>query len=251
MRRVFSFIIIGIVAIICIAIATVYLSIGSVITGSIEKYGTAITGTAVTLEEADYSSSSGETILLGLSVSSPPDFKAEPAFLAPYIEMLIDPQTISTEVIVIKRMEIKSPEITYEILQNGDNLRALRHRIEQAVTAEQGGTFAPEMTGPTAKFIINDLYINKGVVIVEAETLTGHRSTALLEDIHLQDIGREENGLLPAALIRRIYTPVVQATTIAALSTDLPLTEQVINLIRGASDETGEMIERLRKLLEK
>ncbi|MEX0582672.1 MAG: hypothetical protein WD185_03300, partial [Sneathiella sp.] len=75
--------------------------------------------------------------------------------------------------------------------------------------------------------------------------------TALLEDLHLENLGQAENGLEPAALIEKIYTSILQATTLAALSTDLNLSDQTRNILRGASDETEELIDHLRNLLEK
>lgn len=251
MRRVLTFIVIGIVAIICISIATVYLSIGSVIVTAFEKYGSAIAGAPVTLETADFSPTSGETALKGLAVDTPPGFKATHVFLAPKIDLLIDPQTLGTDVIAIKRLEITAPEVTFEIVEGTDSLRTLRAHIDAAIADEKAGRFITGENGRTPKFIIHDLYINKGVVIVEAEKLNGRRTTAVLDDIHLQDVGRDENGLAPAALVRRIYSPLLQAVSLAILETDLPLSDQILNLLRSASEETDEMLERLRKLLEK
>ena len=105
--------------------------------------------------------------------------------------------------------------------------------------------------GSPKKIIIDDLYIQNGVVIVQAENLTGNRETALLEDIHLENVGQAENGLEAAALIEEIYASVLQATTLAALSTDLNLSDQMRNILRGASDETEELVNHLRNLLEK
>lgn len=242
---------IGIVILFCVAIITVYLSIGSVITTSVESYGSAITQTNVKLRETEFSPTTGEAELLDLSVASPAPYTAQPAFLSPRIKMQIDPQTVNNDTIVIKRVEIEAPEITYEITNSGDNLRAIRTRIKEAITKESSGPFPTDRLGPMKKFIVNDLYITNAVVIVQAEDLIGKKATALLETLHLEDLGQEEDGLFPAALIEKIYGPLLQATTLAALSTDLNLSDQALNILRGASDETEEVIDRLRNLLEK
>ena len=146
---------------------------------------------------------------------------------------------------------VEAPEITYEIIKSGDNLRKIRDHIKDAVSAEQRGQFPLDRKGSPKKIIIDDLYIQNGVVIVQAENLTGNRETALLEDIHLENVGQAENGLEAAALIEEIYASVLQATTLAALSTDLNLSDQMRNILRGASDETEELVNHLRNLLEK
>ena len=108
-----------------------------------------------------------------------------------------------------------------------------------------------EHPGPPKKFVIHDLYITNAVVIVQTEDLSGKKATAVMENLHLEDLGRAENGLYPAALVAKIYAPLLQATTLAALSTDLNLSDQALNILRGASDETEEVIDRLKNLLEK
>ena len=79
----------------------------------------------------------------------------------------------------------------------------------------------------------------------------GKKATAVLDNLHLEDLGQSENGLYPAALIEAIYRPLLQATTLAALSTDLNLSDQALNILRGAGDETEEVIDQIRGLLEK
>jgi hypothetical protein len=165
--------------------------------------------------------------------------------------MQIDPQTVNSETIIIKRIEIEAPEITYEITNSGDNLRTIRFYIKEAIAVEARGPILVDHAGPTKKFIINDLYITNAVVIVEAEELMGKKATAVLDNLHLEDLGQSENGLYPAALIEAIYRPLLQATTLAALSTDLNLSDQALNILRGAGDETEEVIDQIRGLLEK
>ncbi|MDF2367555.1 hypothetical protein [Sneathiella sp.] len=251
MRRGLTIAMIGIVLLFCVAIVTVYLSIGSVITTTVENYGSAITQTKVTLRETDFSPTTGEAELLDLTVASPQPYKAQPAFLTPRIKMQIDPQTVNEETIIIKRIEIEAPEITYEITKSGDNLRVIRTHIKEAMTVEAQDLYPTDRPGPPKKFIIDDLYITNAVVIVQAEDLVGKKATAVLDNLHLENLGRKENGLYPAALIEKIYGPLLQATTLAALSTDLNLSDQALNILRGASDETEEVIDRIRNLLEK
>ena len=242
---------IGIVLLFCVAIITVYVSIGSVITTAIENYGSAITQTDVTLRETEFSPTTGETELFDLTIASPAPYKAQPAFMSPRIKMQIDPQTVDEDIIVIKRIEIEAPEITYEITKSGDNLRAIRAHIKEAMAVEASVSSPSNHPGSPKKFIVNDLYMTNAVIIVQAEDLIGKKATAVLENLHLEDLGRTENGLYPAALIEKIYAPLLQATTLAALSTDLNLSDQALNILRGASDETEEVIDRIKNLLEK
>lgn len=247
MRRGLAIVLFLIVMLFVVAIVVVYTSIGSVITTTIEEYGSAVTGTKVTLQEANFSPVSGDATLVRLSVNNPPNYSDNNAFYAASIDMQIDPKTVGDEVLVIKRLKIDAPEIFYEIRPDGDNLRVLRANIKAAIEnphlniRAKSGMFVK-------KFIVNDFYLTNGVVIVQSDDLTGKKATALLEPIHLEDLGKDENGLTPAGLVDKIYRPILKGATLSALSTDLNLSDQAQNILRAAGDETEEVLDRIKKL---
>ncbi|MEH6545054.1 MAG: hypothetical protein V7701_01405 [Sneathiella sp.] len=231
----------------CGAIAYVYSSIGSVIQGAVQNYGSEITKSPVIVNEADFSPASGDAAISNLIVGNPVNFSPDNAFSFPSIVLQIDPETISQNTMIIKRIKIEAPEIIYEITEDGDNLRAIRKNIMAAVDQEKLQAVGAANT-QEKKFIVNDVYISNAVVVVQAAGLTGNKVTAVLDDIHLQDIGRDQDGIGPAALVDEIYTPLLRAVTVAAVSTDLNLTDQMRNIVQGAADETDGAIDRLKEL---
>ncbi len=223
----------------CAAIVTVYVSIGSIIVDTVEAEGTDLTQTRVTLEEADFSPTTGTATLLKLKVSNPKGFSSPTAFSFDTIELWVDPETLPTDTLHIRSLIIAAPEIIYELSSSTDNLRTLKHYIENSSKQSVSGK----------KLIIDNFYIKNGVVIVQAEELQGERKTARLADIHLKDIGRLENGLTPAEAVQQILTPVLRQTTLAALKTDLNLSDQARNILNGALDETEKAFNSLKNLL--
>ncbi len=248
MKRGFAFFIVGIVVIICIAIVVVYSSIGPIIIATVDDFGSRITGTKVTLSDAEYSTTNGDATLINLTVANPEGFSDGNAFAFSSIELQVDPETLQNEVVVVKRMKVVSPEITYEISDVSDNLRTLRRNIEQAVKREQQPSSQQTDQAPLKKFVINDLYFDTGVVVVQSADMTGKRVTAVFDPLHMKDIGRAEDGLYPAALIAEIYSPLLRAATVAALSTDLSLKDQAKNILEGATDEAEGALDKLRDL---
>lgn len=231
----------------CGAIAYVYSSIGNVIQSAVQNYGSEITKSPITIRETDFSPATGDATIINLVIGNPVGFSPDNAFSFPSIILQIDPETISQDTMTIKRLKIEAPEIVYEITEDGDNLRAIRKNISAAVDQEK-----IQSVGTTnsqgKKFVVNDVYISNAVVVVQATGLTGSKVTAILDDIHLQDIGRDQDGIGPAALVDEIYTPLLRAITVAAMSTDLNLSEQMHNIVKGAGDETEGAIDRLKEL---
>jgi hypothetical protein len=231
----------------CGAIAYIYSSIGSVIQGAVQNYGSEITKSPVTIREADFSPTTGDATIYNLLVGNPAGFSPDHAFSFPEIRVQIDPKTVSQEIIVINRIKIDQPEIIYEITENGDNLRTIRDNILAAVDAEKIKSVASGGK-PEKRFVVGNVYISNAVLIVKAAGLTGEKVTAVLDDIHLQDIGRDTDGIGPAELTEKLYFPLLRASTLGALSTDLNITDQMRNIVEGAADETEGAIDRLKEL---
>lgn len=249
MKRGLTLAITAFVVLFCLAIVVVYTSIGSVLVSVIEKYGTEITGGNVIVENAEFEPNTGDGRLVNLSVGNLPAYGAENAFFFSKIDFQVDPETVSNTVVVIQRLKIDAPEIIYEITANGDNLRALRANIQKAVEREYKSAISKTPSAPLKKFIVNDVYITNGVVIVRTEDLSGKKATAIMENIHLENLGRDEGGIGPAELIDKIYGPILRATSLAALSTDMKLSDQVRNILQGAVDETESVVNQIKKLL--
>jgi len=243
MKRGFTILMAVGLIIFCAAIITIYISIGSVITDTIEAKGSQITQTKVTLKEADFAPSTGVTTLTQLKVANPAGFKTKHAFSFDIIELWVDAETLTSDVLVIKSMVLVAPEIIYEITGSTDNLRTLKSYIENSLTKANSAPF----TGK--KLIIENFFVRNGVVVVQAAEITGQRKTAQIADIQLKDIGKKENGLIPAQLIQRLMTPLLRQTTIAALKTDLSLSDKTRNVLNGALDETENAFQALKNLL--
>ncbi|MEH6402189.1 MAG: hypothetical protein V7750_02375 [Sneathiella sp.] len=243
MKRGFTILMAAGLIIFCAAIITIYISIGSVIVDTIEAKGSQITQTKVTLKEADFSPSTGVTTLVQLKIANPIGFESKHAFSFDTIELWIDPETLASDVLVIKSMVLVAPEIIYEINESADNLRALKNYIQNSLEK----TTSQPFTGK--KIIIENFFVRNGIVVVQAAEIKGQKKTAQISDIQLKDIGRAENGLVPAEMMQRLLLPLLRQTTIAALKTDLSLSDKTRNILNGAMDETENAFKSLKNLL--
>lgn len=237
-------------AIFCAVIITIYVSIDSIIIDTIETEGSEITQTKVSVQKADFATSTGLTTLVLMKVENPKGFQSKHAFSFDKIEVWVDPETLAEDILHIKSMVLIAPEIVYEFASSSDNLSILKRYIENSAAK------AAAQTAPAKRVIVDNFYVKSGVVVVKAEELRGERKTAKIADIHLKNIGKDENGLLPSELVHQLLIPVLRETTIAALNTDLSLSDLTRNLINGAahllddaSGETQKAIQKLKGLL--
>jgi hypothetical protein len=98
-------------------------SLDSLIVAGVEKYGSEITRTRVRLKEAKISITSGEGTLRGLSVKNTSGFKTEYAIRLGEISVTLDTATVTQNPVVIKKIVISSPEVTYERGEGGEQPR--------------------------------------------------------------------------------------------------------------------------------
>lgn len=239
MKRGITITVAALLFLLCAAIIYIYVSIGSVIVETVEERGTAITQTNVTLQEADFSPSTGLTTLLQMKIGNPAGFSDQTGLSFDRIELWIDPETLGSDVIVVKSLALVAPEISYEIAAPIDNLRTLKNHIDHSASKNTDGP----------KIIIENFQVRNGVVIVAANDLQGQRRTAQLADIQMQNIGKSEGGLPPAQAISVMLEPMLRNTTLAALETDLKLSDQARNVLNGALDETDKALKALKNLI--
>lgn len=223
-------------------IAYIYSSIGSVISDTVSQQGSVITQTKVTVGASEYSTTSGVATLSQIQVANPAGFKSTFALNVEQIDLWIDPESLNSNVIRVKSLILQAPEITYEIVDRTDNLRVLKHQIEETIKQTQNQP-------PEKRLLLERIQIKNAVVIVSSDDLSGARKTAQLGPITLTNVGLSQGGVTPAELAHVLTLEILRETTIAALNTDLPLSDQARNILNGAFDETKNALKLFKGLL--
>jgi hypothetical protein len=223
-------------------IAVIYSSIGSVISDTIAQKGSAVTQTSVTVGASEFSTTSGLATLTNVQVSNPAGFSTKLALNVDQVDLWIDPETLTSAAIRVKSLILQAPEVTYEIVDNTDNLRTLKKQIE--TTLKSGLNSAPEK-----KLLIDRLQLKNGIVFVSSPDFSGAKRTATLGTITLNNVGSAQGGITAAELAHLLTLEILRETTIAALNTDLPLSDQARNILNGARDETKNAIKLFKDLL--
>jgi hypothetical protein len=216
------------VIVVAIGIAVFYFfsSLDSLVVKGVEKFGSEITQTQVRLKEAKIAITSGQGTLRGLSVGNPKDFKTDTSIRLGEISVEIDTGTITQNPVIIKKIVISSPEITYEMGEKGNNIDAIQRNVN-AYIAKWGitpgkKTEAKGDEGEALKLIIQNLYVRNGQVNVSASFLGGKKLGAPLPDIHLKDIGKSKGGASPGEIAGEVIGAIRRSTAkgIAPLGLD-------------------------------
>ena len=224
----------GLVVVLLIVLAVGVLNLDKGIKAVVESVGPELTKSSVTLRDVDISLTSGEGSLKGLVVGNPAGFKTSNAFSLGEISLAIDPESVTTDTIVINRIKIIAPEITYESLKGGTNLDQLQKNVEQALGASGGDTAVAEEGSDEAaakKFIIKDLTISDGKISY-SNALLGSKPISLpLPSIRLTGIGEKSGGASAGEVVNQILGSINKSASGAVTSS-------------GALKDAGEQIKQ-------
>ena len=181
------------VVVIVAALFLAMAGLDDLVKAAVEKGGSEATQVKVTLAKAEVKLTDGKASLSGLVVGNPEGFKTDNAFELGAISVLIDPATVTDDVVIIKEVVITNPKVTYELGAGGSNIDAIKSNVERLAGGGGGGS-ASSTSDDGPKVIIEHLYVRGGVVSVSATALGGKTMSSPLPEIHLTDIGKDKGG---------------------------------------------------------
>jgi len=254
---------IALVAIVILVVGLlVFLSsnIGSLIVDAVESFGPKVTQSRVTLDSADVAIS-GEGELNGLVVGNPAGYKSEDAFRLGSIKVSLDPESLTTDVIHIRSVQIIAPSISYEPGGDaGSNLNQLVKNVQQF----SGGKGEEKETGGEEKRLIIDLLtISQGEVSI-VTPLSETPVSSSLPEIELRDIGKNSGGASASEVVKQVMQKVVGAASrVGDVSLDklkselgskvgdkLKSVQEKAGTTDGIGDKAGEVGDKLKSMFQ-
>jgi hypothetical protein len=205
-------------------------NLDSFVKAAIEKYASAATQTKVSVSGVKITLSAGEATISGLTVGNPSGYAGD-AFKLGNITMALDTSSVSgTGPVVITKIDVSEPQVTYELGAGGSNLQVIENNAK-AYAASVGGSGSASPSGNGRKITINDLTIQNGQIKLSAPLLQGKTVTVPLPPIHLTGLGKN-GGTTPAEIAGQIMAAITSEAARAGASA---LTQQVQGLVGGAS----------------
>jgi hypothetical protein len=221
-------------------------NINSIVQGALEKYGSQVTQTDVSVYGVRISLRTGEGEISGVRIGNPKSFIAARAMDIGNLSMKLDTGTLGgTQPIVIEKIDIESPSVTYEVNAKGSsNLQALQSNIQSA----SAGKKSTENSGPARQVIIRDLYIRNGEVKVTHSLLKGREVSGNLPLIHLENIGGKD-GASPQQIAQKVLTEIASTAAregAVVLSQELPGLKDLENTVAsGVKSQAKNSVARL------
>lgn len=219
-----KWILIGGGAIILILIIVVFIglsNIGPIIKKAVNTYGPEFTKSEVSLRDVSVSILSAKAKLKDFYLGNPKGFKSSEAMKVGSILVDIDEKSITSDKIIIEKIEVIKPEITYERAGGTDNFKAILNNVQQATGGQKTTGEKTKSEGEQKKVIIRDFIIKEGKVNLAMGMLGGKEISAPLPDIHLKNIGEKKGGASPAEAFKEVFAALHSKITSPAVTDTL------------------------------
>lgn len=182
----------------------------AVVTRGLERIGPQITGTPVSVDRVNLSLVLGRGRVRGLVVGNPQGYHTASAFAVPDARIIFDPASVLQGKLVIDRLVLESPQITYEINVSGSNLDKIeKHARAFGRKRRTGGNGESE---DDLKYVqINDFIVKNPKLNVSASIFRGRFMTFDMDEIHLRGIGKDSRGATMDGATSRILAGTLRA----------------------------------------
>jgi hypothetical protein len=237
-------IIVAVIAVLgIVGLGVLFMNLGKIVKKGVETAGPPVTKTEVKLDSVLLSPFSGSGKLKGLFVGNPEGYKTPSAIKMGEIEVVVQIASLKSDIIVIDKVAINAPEITFEGGLTGSNLKKILANVEAA-------TGGPSKTGSKSetKMKIKDLTITGGKISFSITGMGGKTLSAPLPDLHLTNIGTDDKGATVAQVTKQVLGEVVgNVDKIAA-----KLISEVGNMgkeaVKGATDQLNKATKGVKGL---
>ncbi len=237
LKKILLVAVIGLLAVIIIAVIVVGLFLGSIVKTGVNTVGPKLTQTTFTVGAVDLSLLTGSAKVKNLVIGDPEGYKAPNAISVGLAAVSIAPMSVLSDKIVIKSIRVESPEITFEGNPLGaNNLKKIEDNVNAAAAGFQSSaTNQPAKTGASAK-AVKKLEVDE-FVITGAKVHYGTVPTLSLPDITLHDLGKGPDGITPAELTKDVLSEIVSETLKTVGSAALNAGKSAENLSKNLGAE--------------
>jgi hypothetical protein len=272
MMKKWIFIGLGAIVILLIVVVVVGISkLGPLVKVAVNTYGPKITDTELRVEDVGISLFSAEAKLKKFFLGNPKGFKSPSAMKVGSIFVDVDQGSITKNPIIINRIEVIEPEITYEKRGKSDNFQSILNNVQKNVPQKGSAKNETAEEGPGKQLIINDFIVKKGKVnlaVAMAGGILGDQEIkADLPDIHLKDIGKKKGGASAAEVAKEIfaalYAKIQSPAVIGALQdqikslggTSVKAAEEALKgaagVAEGVDESAGSVTDKVKGLFKK
>jgi hypothetical protein len=226
----------GVFLVLVVFIWQVAANLDSIVASVIEDVGSEVLKTKVTVSGVAINLKEGKAAIGGVKIANPDGYSSANLLEMEGIEVDLDIESLSQDVLVIESILIQNPLISYEgDSSGGSNMLTLLDNIDSG-SSEEGGT-ADE---GELKMIVDQFSFSGGHVKAISAAKPGEVLELNLPAIKLSDIGRSKGGVTADVVVEKITKELVNGIIEAAVKAGV--NEALEEKKKGFMDKLGKKL---------
>ncbi|HXT10188.1 MAG TPA: hypothetical protein VN873_01390 [Candidatus Angelobacter sp.] len=255
MKKILLRVCIALVALIIIAALAVHFFLDSAVKRGVETIGPKLTKVDVKLDGVHLSLLSGAGSIKGLAVGNPEPYKSPHSITVGTASLALQPGSLFADKVIIKSIDVESPEITFEGGLTGNNLKKIEDNINAATSGPHGTNVAnatpKEQKKANRKLEVDDFKITGAKLTATLTDLGGKTITIPLPTIELQNLGTGPDGITPAELTKKVLSEIEKKSVEAVSSSAGNLGNLAGSLTKGLGTNTSGSVSNITRGLGK
>jgi len=251
LKKILWTLVILLVVLVIAAVIVAGMFLGNIIKAGMETVGPKITQVTIKVDAVHLSLLTGGAKIEGLVVGNPEGYNTPQAISVGVAAVEVNPASVLSDKIVVRSVEVRNPEITFEGNPFGaNNLTKIRDNVSGASAASQKpatNQTAQAASGPGKKLEVDDVLITGAKVHVSITGMSGQAMTVPLPDIHLTDMGKGTDGITATDLTRRVLDALTASTIKAVANSASDLGKGAVNLGNGTGKTATEDVNKITK----
>ena len=248
-----KYIVLGVLA---AAVAGIYYftpSFESIVKKLVNKYGSEITGTEVNLQGFKLSLTNGEGSIQKITVGNPKNYKAPNIISLDGITVKVDLKSLTSDTIIIEKVEIDKPVITYEMLSlTQNNIKEIQNNIskytQNSAKESQKQSLSKEPKKESSKKVIIKSLLIKNGELQALSNIAGKESSmnVKLPDIQMNNIGAAKKGGSVSETLIKVFNQILNTASKTVVSSNLNNLKEVAdknlnNVVDGVKDRVKNL----------
>jgi uncharacterized protein involved in outer membrane biogenesis len=187
-------------------------------------------------------------------VGNPEGYKAPSAISVGEATVALLPKSLLSDKVIVSTIHVKAPEVTFETDLQHNNLSKILSNLQEATGGGKEPTGGKKEPGepkegtPAKKLQVDDFLITGGKIHVTVSAFGGKSATVPLPEIHLKDLGKDADGITPAALTSIVLNELIASATKAAAGAVADLSKGAVYLgNEAAKTATSNSLDKVTK----
>ena len=243
MKKILVRICIALVVLVVLAVLAVHFFLDGAVKRGVETVGPKLTKTEVKLAGVHISILSGSGKVKGLIVGNPDPYKTPFSISVGTATLELKPGSLLSDKLVIRTVNVESPEITFEGGLSGNNLSKILANLNEATSGSGGtnvaGATPKEEKKANKKLEVDDFTITGAKLTANITDLGGKSLSITLPTIHLSNLGTGPEGITVTELTKEVISAIEKESVKAVSSSAGDIGKAAENLTKGLGKNSG------------